>query len=98
MKLNFVKSTIRRGSRKPAKLQGISDCAILGKPLGLIILQRLKNYVEKNKLISQNQIGFMEEAQTSDHIFLLLTIVEKVIKKLRKTWIVYLLTSQKHTI
>ena len=38
-------------------------------------------YIEKNNLISSRQIGFMQGSRTSDHIFLLQTIIAKVVKK-----------------
>ena len=41
----------------------------------------MKNYIETNKLISPNQIGFMNGSRTSDHIILLQTIIEKLTKK-----------------
>ena len=34
-----------------------------------------------NKLISNNQIGFMKGRRTADHIFLIQTIVDKIVKK-----------------
>ena len=36
------------------------------------------------KLLSPNQIGFMKGSTTSDHIFLLQTIIEKFVKKNKK--------------
>ena len=47
----------------------------------MILLKRLKNYIETTKLISPNQIGFMKGSRTSDRIFLLQTIIEKLTKK-----------------
>ena len=49
------------------------------KLYSLILLGRLTEYIKKKELISANQIGFM--TCTSDHIFLLRTIIEKVVKK-----------------
>ena len=46
-----------------------------------ILLNRLNKYIEAKNLISPNQIGFMKECRTSDHVFLLQTIIEKVVKK-----------------
>ena len=45
------------------------------------MLRRLAAYIDQNKNISRNQIGFMKGSRTSDHIFLLQTIIEKVVKK-----------------
>ena len=38
---------------------------------------RLLNFLEKNKLICDNQIGFRRKARTSDHIFIINTIFRK---------------------
>ena len=46
-----------------------------------ILLNRLVKFTDTHKLISPNQIGFMKGCRTSDHIFLLQTVVEKVVKK-----------------
>ena len=51
----------------------------MAKLYSLILLGRFTEYIKMNGLISPNQIGFM--TCTSDHIFLLQTIIEKVVKK-----------------
>ena len=51
---------------------------------------------KKNDLISVNQIGFM--TCTSDHIYLLQTIIEKVVKRTKDVYMLFLLISKKHTI
>ena len=61
--------------------RGIALGSSFAKLFSLILLKRLKNYIETNKLISPNQIGFMKGSRTSEHIFLLQTIIEKVTKK-----------------
>ena len=38
-------------------------------------------YIKGKQLISPKQIGFMKNAGTSDHIFLLQTIIAKVVNK-----------------
>ena len=40
--------------------------------------------MSSKKLLSPNQIGFMKGSSTADHIFLLQTIIEKVVKKKTK--------------
>ena len=48
------------------------------------MLKRLENFIKSKNLISANQIGFMKDSCTSDHIFLLQTIIEKTVKKGKK--------------
>ena len=84
-RLNFLKPIYKKDdSQDPNNYRGLAIGSALAKLYSLILLKRLKNYVHINKYISPNQIGFMEGFRTSDHIFLLQTVVEKVIKKNRK--------------
>ena len=55
------------------------------------MLDRLTEFIDIKKLISPNQIGFMKKMGTSDHVFLLQTIVEKVVKKEKnKLYVVFI--------
>ena len=45
------------------------------------MLKRLTKFIDERKLLSVNQVGFLKGKSTSDHIFLLQTIIEKVVKK-----------------
>ena len=84
-RLNFLKPIHKKGDKEdPHNFRGLAIASALAKLHGIILLQRLKNYIHDKKYISPNQIGFMDGAQTSDHIFLLQTIVEKVVKNNRK--------------
>ena len=54
-------------------------CA-LSKLFCLIILDRLEGVVQSLHPVSPNQIGFKKGHRTSDHIFVLKTIVDKIVK------------------
>ena len=80
---NFLKPIYKKGdSIDPDNYRGLAIGAALAKLYSLILLNRLTEYINKKDLISPNQIGFM--TCTSDHIFLLQTIIEKVVKKNKK--------------
>ena len=53
----------------------INPC--LSKLFNTVMNNRLLNFLEKNKLICDNQIGFRKKARTSDHIFIINTIFRK---------------------
>ena len=77
---NFLKPIYKKGECiDPDNYRGLAIGAALAKLYSLILLGRLTEYIDKKDLISVNQIGFM--TCTSDHIFLLQTIIEKVVKK-----------------
>ena len=75
---NFLKPIYKKGDATDAdNFRGLAVGAALAKLYSLILLNRLTEYIKKNNLISVNQIGFM--TCPSDHIFLLQTIIEKVV-------------------
>ena len=82
---NYLKPIYKKGDTDdPHNFRGLAIAPTLAKLYSLIMLKRLTNYIKIYKCISPNQIGFMEGCRTSDHIFLLQTIIEKVVKKNHK--------------
>ena len=83
--INFLKPIHKKGDpTDPGNYRGLSIGSALAKLYSLIMLKRLANFMNNKKLLSPNQIGFMKGACTSDHIFLLQTIIEKIVKKGKK--------------
>ena len=61
--------------------RGLAVGPAFAKLFSILLLKRLTKYIDTHNLISPNQIGFLKNKCTSDHIFLLQTVVEKVVKK-----------------
>ena len=79
---NYLKPIHKEGSvSDPGNYRGLAIGPALAKLFSHIMLKRLNTFIGEKKLVSSNQIGFMKGSCTSDHIFLLQTIVEKVVKK-----------------
>ena len=79
---NYLKPIHKKDDiEDPDNYRGIALGSPFAKLFSLILHNRLKNYIETKQLISPNQIGFMKGSRTSDHIFLLQTIIEKIVKK-----------------
>ena len=79
---NYLKPIYKKDDiEDPDNYRGLAIGSALAKLFSLILLNRLVTYIEEKHLISEYQIGFMKGARTSDHIFLLQTIIEKVVKK-----------------
>ena len=79
---SFLKPIYKKDDVKdPDNYRGLAIGSIFGKRFSFILLNRLNKYIKANNLISPNQIGFMKECRTADHIFLLQTIIEKVVRK-----------------
>ena len=82
---NFLKPIFKKGSTlDPDNYRGLAVGSAFAKLFSFILLNRLTEFIDIKKLISPNQIGFMKLMGTSDHIFLLRTIVEKIVKKNKK--------------
>lgn len=79
---DYLKPLFKQGrTTEPGNYRGLAIGSIFSKLFSFILLERLNKYIEMNKLISNNQIGFMKGCRTSDHIFLIQTIVDKIVKK-----------------
>ena len=63
---------------KTDNYRGLTINSCLGKVFNIIMNDRLTEYFEKHKIISDMQIGFKKKARTSDHIFVVNTILRKL--------------------
>ena len=61
--------------------RGITILSCLGKLFTSVINARLNMYANEVNLISENQTGFRKKYSTLDHIFLLINILEILVKK-----------------
>ena len=80
----YINNLHKSGSAlDPGNYRGISVGNALGKLFSSILNKRLTDYLIKNKLLSNCQIGFLKDSRTSDHIFTLKTIIDKY-RKIKK--------------
>ena len=78
---NFLKPIYKKLDVKlPENYRGLAIGPAFAKLFSFILLNRLNKYIDSKKLITPNQIGFMKGSRTSDHVFLLKTIIDKVVK------------------
>ena len=61
----------------PNNYRGITITSNLGKLFNTILNNRLDKFLEQNNLIHTAQIGFTKHARTTDHCFILKTLVDK---------------------
>jgi hypothetical protein len=69
--------------QKTNNYRGISVASCLGKLFNSLLQKRLTDYLEINKLTSFNQGGFRSGYRTTDHIFILKTLINKYLHKLK---------------
>lgn len=65
----------------PSNYRGITITSTVGKLFNTILNERLDKYLIKNSVIHPSQIGFTKKARTSDHIFVLNSLINKYCNK-----------------
>ena len=85
LSINYLKPIFKKGDNSdPENYRGIAVGSALTKVFSLIILDRLETMTQNSHPISPNQIGFKKSHRTSDHIFVLKTIINKIVKNNKK--------------
>ena len=74
----------------PGNYRGIAVSSCLSKLFSLVLLNRLHDYVEKTKPLSINQIGFRKGKRTTDHIFVIKTLIDKLVREGKKIFIAFI--------
>ena len=65
----------------PSNYRGISIMSAVGKVFNTVLNNRLDTFLFENCIINKCQIGFTKEARTSDHMFILKTLIDKYCSK-----------------
>ena len=88
---NFLKAIYKKDSADdPDNYRGLAIAPAISKLYCMILLHRLETYMVENKILSPNQIGFQRGYRTSDHIYLLKTLVTKVLRKKKKVYAAFI--------
>ena len=67
--------------RQAENYRGITINSNIGKLFNMILNTRLDTYLDENNIIDVSQIGFKKNARTSDHMFVLKTLIDKYINQ-----------------
>ena len=67
----------------PSNFRGITISSAMGKLFNAVMNNRLCDFLEENNILCPEQIGFRKKCRTSDHMFILKTLIEKY-KRSRK--------------
>ena len=71
----------------PSNFRGITISSCVGKLFNNILNKRLNSFLENNHLLRDEQIGFRKNHRTSDHMFILKTLIEKYKKNKKPLYI-----------
>ena len=62
---------------------------MFGKIVNSVLNNRLQKYLDKEKNIMPNQVGFQPKARTADHMFILRTVIEKSLANNNKLYVCF---------
>ena len=80
----------KKGSKgDPDNYRAIAVCSCIGKLLSIMLLERLTSFRLNKASDPNNQCGFTKGRQCNDHIFTLLTILQKYKKSKKKVHAVF---------
>ena len=70
----------------PSNYRGIAITSCMGKLFTLILNDRLTSFSEERNILKPNQIGFRKGYRTSDHVFVLNSMINSYIRKGKKIY------------
>ena len=78
--VGIITSLFKSGeTHDPNNYRGLTITSCLGKVYNSILNDRLVKFVEAHKILPDNQIGFRKKARTSDHMFIIKTLIDKYV-------------------
>ena len=81
----FIVPIYKNGPKDdPNNYRGITIGSSVGKLFSKILNTRLVNFITKQQIIGPEQIGFCKGKRTSDHMFVLKTLIDKYTKQGKK--------------
>lgn len=81
----------KKGDRNdPSNYRGITWVNIIGKIFSLLLRNRINKWCEDKNILNDSQFGFREGRSTCDAIFVLHTIIQKVLSKRKKLWCIFI--------
>ena len=81
-KENLIKPLFKGGSFcDPSNYRGIALSSCFSTFLSKLLCNRLDKFLNENRIICDEQIGFKKGCRTSDHILSLKTLIDKAFKK-----------------
>jgi len=73
----------------PANYTGITLVNVTDKVFSLILRNKINKWCESNSVFYDGQFGFRDSHSTTDAVFLLHAIIQKVLDKKSKLWCVF---------
>ena len=85
--MGYISPVLKAGDMgDPNNYRRITVYSCLGKFFTLIINDRLTKYLDEHNIIHNNQIGFRKGYRTSDHVFVLKSLIDLYTKNDKKVY------------
>ena len=68
------------GTKDPSNYRGITLTSCLGKLFSTVLYKRIEHELESHDLLAKEQGGFRKKYRTTDQIYILRTVVNKILK------------------
>ena len=90
--------TLHKGgpTDEPNNYRGISVSSCLSKLFSTVLYFRILEVNENFSLISNNQIGFLKEYRTADHVLFIDTVINEIVHRQRKHLFVAFVVFKRH--
>ena len=77
-KIGYIKTLFKKGkSDDPSNYRGINIIPCVAKRFNCLLNKGLQSFSDRNHVINPAQIGVQPQSRTSDHLFVLRTLIEK---------------------
>jgi hypothetical protein len=80
--IGYITPLHKSGSTSdPSNNRGITISDIIGKLFNRVLNNRLSKFFISNNIINKEQFGFMKGRRTTDHMFVLKTLIDKYVER-----------------
>ena len=83
--LGYISPIYKSGNPlDPSNYRGITITSCVAKVFNSVLNNRLEKFLSDNNIIHEAQIGFKKNSRASDHLFILRTLTEKIVRQENK--------------
>ena len=76
--MGYISPILKTGDNsKHENCRGIAITSTIGKFFNMVLNDRLDTFLEENQTNENIRIGFTKKARTSDHMFVLISLIDK---------------------
>ena len=78
---SIIKPSFKAGNENDLNnYRGISLSSCLSKVIARVLYNRMDKFVSDHNILNESQIGFRKSYRTTDHVFILKSIIENYLK------------------